>query len=134
MAKTFNPSTFNARLLGSSAVALLTTCIGTPALAQGIGQVQDSETIVVTATIGGTATAPSIAEARATLERVPGGVGFVEDRVFEDDFTQSIGDALSLTPGVFADTSAQRESRISIRGSGISSGFERRGLTVLRDG
>lgn len=134
MAKTFNPSTFNARLLGSSAVALLTTCIGTPALAQGIGQVQDSETIVVTATIGGTATAPSIAEARATLERVPGGVGFVEDRVFEDDFTQSIGDALSPTPGVFADTSAQRESRISIRGSGISSGFERRGLTVLRDG
>lgn len=41
---------------------------------------------------------------------------------------------LELTPGVFADTSAQRESRISIRGSGLNSSFERRGLTVLRDG
>ena len=41
---------------------------------------------------------------------------------------------LDLTPGVFADTSAQRERRISIRGSGLNSGFERRGLTVLRDG
>jgi len=105
-----------------------------PASAQGVGQVQDSEVIIVTASVAGTATAPSVAEARAMLERIPGGVGFVEDRVFEDDFTQSIGDALSLTPGVFADTSAQRESRISIRGSGLSSGFERRGLTVLRDG
>lgn len=117
------------------AIAMLAgTAFTSPLFAQGVGQVQDSETIIVTASVAGTATAPSVAEARATLERIPGGVGFVEDRVFEDDFTQSIGDVLSLTPGVFADTSAQRESRISIRGSGLTSSFERRGLTVLRDG
>ncbi|MEN3952382.1 TonB-dependent receptor [Iodidimonas sp. SYSU 1G8] len=103
-------------------------------LAQGIGQRQDIDAVIVTAATQGTATAPSVEEARTELERIPGGIGFVEDSVFEDDFTQSIGDALSLTPGVFADTSAQRESRISIRGSGLNSGFERRGLTVLRDG
>ncbi|OYZ40867.1 MAG: hypothetical protein B7Y31_06365, partial [Novosphingobium sp. 16-62-11] len=100
--------------------------------AQGIGQQQD--VIIVTASRTGTLTAPTTGEARAALERIPGAIGFVEDSSFADDFTQSIGDALALTPGVFADISAQRESRISVRGSGLNSGFERRGLTVLRDG
>lgn len=117
-----------------SIVAVAAMLIAQPALAQGIGQRQDIDAVFVTASAQGTATAPSVEEARAALERVPGGIGFVEDGVFEDDFTQSIGDALSLTPGVFADTSAQRESRISIRGSGLNSSFERRGITVLRDG
>ena len=39
-----------------------------------------------------------------------------------------------FTPGVYADTSAQRENRISVRGSGLNATFERRGITVLRDG
>lgn len=116
------------------AAALAGTALlpATPAFAQGIGQRQD--VIVVTATRIGTPTAPSPDQARRALERVPGAIGFVEDEVFADDFAQSIGDTLVLTPGVFADTSAPRESRLSIRGSGLNSGFERRGLTVLRDG
>lgn len=127
-----------ARLLSAPcALALVPTgglIIASPAVAQGIGQTQESEVILVTASREGTPTAPSIKEARERLERIPGGIGFVEDRVFEDQLALTIGDALQLTPGVFADTSALRESRISIRGSGISSGFERRGLTVVRDG
>ncbi len=106
----------------------------TPLLAQGVGNRATLDEIVVTAARAGTLTAPSDAEARRLLERVPGAIGFVEAESFADDFTQSLGDALLWTPGVFADTSAQRESRISIRGSGLNSGFERRGLTVLRDG
>nr|BBD50157.1 TonB-dependent receptor [Haliea sp. ETY-M] len=66
--------------------------------------------------------------------KIPGGIGLVEAHEFLDNFTQSIGDALIFTPGVFADTSAQRENRISIRGSGLNATFERRGITVLRDG
>ncbi len=103
------------------------------ALAQGVGQ----QIILDEVTVFGeesSLTAPSAAEARETLERVPGGVGFVDSDVFEDDFAQSIGDTLVFTPGVYADTSAQRESRISIRGSGLNSSFERRGITVRRDG
>lgn len=117
-----------AALLGGTLYATLSTTVS----AQGIGQRQD--VIIVTGTKLGTPTAPSTEQARKTLERIPGAIGFVEDDVFADDFAQSIGDTLALTPGVFADTSAQRESRISIRGSGLNSGFERRGLTVLRDG
>ena len=82
----------------------------------------------------GTPTSPTPKAARKELERVPGATGLVEDEGFADIFAQSIGDVLELTPGVFADTSAQRESRISVRGSGLNSSFERRGLTVLREG
>lgn len=123
-----NNAFLRAALLGSAPFGLFT-----PALAQGVGQRTDP-VIVVTASTTGTPTAPSVEEARTRLEQVPGGVGLVEDTVFAEDFAQSIGDVLILTPGVFADTSAQRESRISIRGSGLNSSFERRGLTVLRDG
>ena len=103
------------------------------AFAQGVGQRSDRDEIIV---VGArtSLTAPGARAARDILERVPGGVGLVEADVFLDDFAQSIGDALLFTPGVFADTSAQRETRISIRGSGLNSSFERRGINVRRDG
>lgn len=121
------------------ALALLGTCLlqgaAAPALAQGLGQRAIAEEVVVTAERArGSLTSPSPEQARERLERVPGGIGFVEAEVFLDDFAQSIGDTLAFTPGVFADTSAQRENRISVRGSGLNSSFERRGLTLLRDG
>ncbi|VWX57905.1 TonB-dependent receptor family protein [Sphingorhabdus sp. 109] len=120
------------RLLRTSLFALYASAAANPAFAQGIGQRQ--EEIIVTGSRDGTLTSPSIEDARAELQRVPGAIGLVEDEGFVDIFAQSIGDTLELTPGVFADTSAQRESRISIRGSGLNSSFERRGLMVLRDG
>ncbi|WOE74390.1 TonB-dependent receptor family protein [Alterisphingorhabdus coralli] len=113
------------------AITLL-ACPATVLHAQGVGQTQNE--IIVTASLAGSPTATTAEEAREELKRVPGAIGLVEDEVFADTFAQSIGDTLELTPGVFADTSAQRESRISIRGSGLNSSFERRGLTVLRDG
>ena len=119
-------------LLSATMLAASAGAFHTPLHAQGIGQRQDE--IIVTASAAGTATAPTPQAARAELERVPGATGLVEDEGFADIFAQSIGDVLELTPGVFADTSAQRESRISVRGSGLNSSFERRGLTVLRDG
>lgn len=104
-------------------------------MTQGLGQRPDMEEVVVTGAAGsGSRTAPSLQQARAELERIPGGIGFVESSDFLDDFAQSLGDTLAFTPGIFADTSAQRENRISLRGSGLNSSYERRGLSVLRDG
>ncbi|WDA42784.1 TonB-dependent receptor family protein [Erythrobacter sp. BLCC-B19] len=123
---------FRRALLCATTCAAAATLVPATAHAQGIGQRQDE--IIVTAARQGTPTAPTPEAARAELERVPGATGLVEDEGFADIFAQSIGDALELTPGVFADTSAPRESRISVRGSGLNSSFERRGLTVLRDG
>jgi iron complex outermembrane receptor protein len=119
-------------LLSATMLATAGSVFPAPLSAQGIGQRQDE--IIVTASVQGTPTAPTPEAARSELERVPGATGLVEDEGFADIFAQSIGDVLELTPGVFADTSAQRESRISVRGSGLNSSFERRGLTVLRDG
>lgn len=124
-------NTVKRALMGATMLAATTGAFA-PLQAQGIGQRQDE--IIVTASLQGTPTAPTPEAARKELERVPGATGLVEDEGFADIFAQSIGDVLELTPGVFADTSAQRESRISIRGSGLNSSFERRGLTVLRDG
>ncbi len=124
-------ATFRRSLL--SATMLAAACAAhAPLHAQGIGQRQ--EEIIVTGARLGTPTSPTPQAAREELARIPGAAGLVEDEGFADIFAQSIGDVLELTPGVFADTSAQRESRISIRGSGLNSSFERRGLTVLRDG
>lgn len=120
-------------------------CLLSVVLAQGVGQrklpeAKTDETAqldaiqVVAVAVNGTPTAPTTDQARRELERIPGAIGFVEDDVFLDDFTQSLGDILLYTPGVYADTTAQRESRISVRGSGLNSSFERRGITVLRDG
>ncbi len=104
-------------------------------LAAGLGQhSQVLEEVVVTAEQKGSLTAVSEQASIENLKKIPGGVGFVAADDFLDNFTQSIGDTLVFTPGVFADTSAQRENRISIRGSGLNATFERRGLTVLRDG
>lgn len=125
-------NTFKRALLGATMFAASAGAFHAPLQAQGIGQRQDE--IIVTASLQGSPTAPTPEAARQELERVPGATGLVEDEGFADIFAQSIGDVLELTPGVFADTSAQRESRISVRGSGLNSSFERRGLTVLRDG
>ncbi len=125
-------NTVKRALLGATMLAATAGAFHAPLQAQGIGQRQ--EEIIVTASASGTPTAPTPEAARRELERVPGATGLVEDEGFADIFAQSIGDALELTPGVFADTSAPRESRISVRGSGLNSSFERRGLTVLRDG
>lgn len=125
-------NTVKRALMGATMLAATTGAFNAPLQAQGIGQRQDE--IIVTASLQGNPTAPTPEAARKELERVPGATGLVEDEGFADIFAQSIGDVLELTPGVFADTSAQRESRISIRGSGLNSSFERRGLTVLRDG
>ena len=100
--------------------------------AAGLGQQSIEEVLV--AQHSGALTAVSSQQARAALEAVPGAIGFVDADDFRDNFTQSIGDTLVFTPGVYADTSAQRENRISIRGSGLNASFERRGLSVLRDG
>lgn len=108
--------------------------------AVGLGQNQKSGSTIIEEIVvagerqPGSPTARGEAAAREALSRVPGAIGFVGAGEFADDFAQSIGDILVFTPGVFADTSAQRENRISVRGSGLNSSFERRGIALYRDG
>jgi len=115
--------------------ALILSSALSPAYAKGLGQHALIEEVTVTAQrVNGSLTSSSLGEARALLEQIPGGIGFVEVGDYQNNFTQSLGDTLVFTPGVYADTSAQRENRISIRGSGLNASFERRGINVYRDG
>ncbi len=67
-------------------------------------------------------------------EQRPGGADRVEAEQFEDRVAVSLADALALSPGVYAQPRFGQETRLSIRGSGISRGFHMRGLTLLQDG
>jgi len=132
----------NSIILGSVLSAALAFPLSSSA--KGLGQISTTqrntnptnleEVLVVASKVDGSLTSASIDSARASLEQIPGGIGFVQVSDYQDNFTQSLGDTLVFTPGVFADTSAQRENRISIRGSGLNATFERRGVNVYRDG
>lgn len=113
---------------------VLCAAIPLVATSKGLGQRNLEEVIVKGEKRSGSLSSLSVDDARATLQQIPGGIGFVEVTDYQDNFTQSLGDTMVFTPGVYADTSAQRENRISIRGSGLNATFERRGINVYRDG
>lgn len=123
----------------AGALCLVVPTVFSPSIgAKGLGQQKLQpkleEVVVVGEQQSGSLTSISVQQARELLEQIPGGIGFVDVSDYQDNFTQSLGDTLVFTPGVFADTSAQRENRISIRGSGLNASFERRGINVYRDG
>lgn len=78
---------------------------------------------------------PSAEEARRRLEKTPGGVDIVPAEEVRDGRANTVKDILDFVPGVFAQPKyGQEDSRISIRGSGLSRSFHLRGTRLLRDG
>ncbi|MFT0545626.1 TonB-dependent receptor family protein [Allopusillimonas ginsengisoli] len=90
------------------------------------------DTIVVTApTAAATITA---ADAKKTLRSVPGNISVIDGASYRERVVLGVSDALWGVPGVHAPSgSGQESARVSIRGSGLSSGGVR-GLRLLRDG
>lgn len=83
----------------------------------------------------GSLTVPTTAEARAEIARTPGAVDIVAD----DEFTRStpartIKDVLDFVPGVIVQPKWGEDSRLSIRGSGLSRNFHLRGIQLYMDG
>ncbi|MGR9073450.1 MAG: TonB-dependent receptor family protein [Gammaproteobacteria bacterium] len=80
-------------------------------------------------------TNPSIEAARAELARVPGATTLIDAEDFNERVVTNIADVLQLSPGVFAQSRfGGSETRLSIRGSGITQTFGIRGVRFLRDG
>lgn len=78
---------------------------------------------------------PNIGEARADIERTTGGVDLVADSEFKTSTPSvTIKDALDYVPGVFVQPKWGEDTRLSIRGSGLSRNFHGRGVTLLMDG
>ncbi|OYW54317.1 MAG: ligand-gated channel protein [Hyphomicrobium sp. 32-62-53] len=91
--------------------------------------------IVAPGTRSGSLGVPTAAEARAEINRTPGGVDVVPAEEYKDNTPAiTLKDALDYVPGVFIQPKWGEDSRLSIRGSGLSRNFHGRGVTLLMDG
>lgn len=83
----------------------------------------------------GSLTVPSTGEARAEIQRTPGAVDLVSDKEFKNSTpSATIKDVLDYVPGVFVQPKWGEDTRLSIRGSGLSRNFHLRGLQLYMDG
>ncbi len=80
-------------------------------------------------------TAPSIADKRKELARIPGGAGLVDAETYKSGRSSTLQDVLGSATGVFVQPRfGAEESRLSIRGSGLQRTFHQRGILLLQDG
>jgi iron complex outermembrane recepter protein len=78
---------------------------------------------------------PTTAEARRDATFAPGAVSVVPDTAYKNMTpAATIKDVLDYVPGVFVQPKWGDDSRLSIRGSGLSRNFHGRGVSLLMDG
>jgi iron complex outermembrane receptor protein len=80
-------------------------------------------------------TVPTTAEIQVELARVPGAVAVVPDTAYKQSTpAATIKDVFDYVPGVFVQPKWGEDSRLSIRGSGLSRNFHLRGVQIFEDG
>ena len=73
--------------------------------------------------------------AEQQIEAVPGNASVISDTEWNSGYAATVKDVVRYTPGVLAQPRNGAESqRLSVRGSGLASNFQGRGLMVLQDG
>lgn len=86
-------------------------------------------------TNGTSLSVPNTGQARYEINRTPGAVSVVSDKTYKNSTpTVTIKDALDYVPGVFVQPKWGEDSRLSIRGSGLSRNFHGRGVALIMDG
>lgn len=116
---------------GAIAYLFATTALGAPAIfAQ-----ENLPTIYVDADrLGGSLTSQTAQQADQQLRQTPGSVTVVPDTVFSLQRSTTVKDVLDYVPGVFAQPKWGEDTRLSIRGSGLSRNFHLRGVQLYMDG
>lgn len=82
----------------------------------------------------GSLTVPGTDSAREAIQRTPGAVSVVPDTAFRQSPAATIKDIVDYVPGVFAQPKWGDDTRLSIRGSGLSRNFHLRSTQLLMDG
>ncbi len=77
---------------------------------------------------------PDAQKARQQIERTPGAVEVIDDEAWKNTQARTIKDVLGYSAGVFAQPKWGEDTRLSIRGSGLSRNFHMRGVQLLVDG
>lgn len=80
-------------------------------------------------------TVPTADQARRDIQRTPGGVAIVPAEDYRNSTpSATLKDVLDYVPGVFVQPKWGEDSRLSIRGSGLSRNFHLRGVQLYMDG
>ena len=79
-------------------------------------------------------TVPTTQQATADIQHTPGAVAVVPDTAYKNTPAQTIKDILDYVPGVFAQPKWGDDTRLSIRGSGLSRNYHLRGIQLYMDG
>jgi iron complex outermembrane receptor protein len=84
---------------------------------------------------GHSLTVPTTTDAQATFAKVAGSIVIVPDTAYKDTTpAATLKDVLDYVPGIFVQSKWAEDSRLSIRGSGLSRNFHLRGLNLYMDG
>jgi len=83
---------------------------------------------------GGSLTSQTTQQAQQELRQTPGAVTVVPDTVFSLQRSTTVKDVLDFVPGVFAQPKWGDDTRLSIRGSGLSRNFHLRSTQLYMDG
>ncbi|OYW58791.1 MAG: hypothetical protein B7Y84_10405 [Azorhizobium sp. 32-67-21] len=114
---------------------LASTALPAAALAQSAAApVAELPVISVTEGQRGSLTVLSPREAWEELQLIPGGVALVTADEWAGTPATTIKDMLDYVPGVFAQPKWGEDTRLSIRGSGISRNAHLRGILLFQDG
>ncbi|WP_316168896.1 MULTISPECIES: TonB-dependent receptor family protein [unclassified Bradyrhizobium] len=79
-------------------------------------------------------TVPGTQQATRAIEQTPGAVALVPDTAYKNAPAQTIKDLLDYVPGVFAQPKWGDDTRLAIRGSGLSRNYHLRGTQLYMDG
>ncbi|MFL6809412.1 MAG: TonB-dependent receptor domain-containing protein, partial [Bradyrhizobium canariense] len=83
----------------------------------------------------GALTVPTAQQALAEINQTPGGVALVSAEAYRNSTpSNTIKDVLDYVPGVYAQPKWGDDTRLSIRGSGLSRNFHLRGVQLYMDG
>lgn len=119
----------NSRWLGC--VSLCAITLASPAYAQSTVQLPE---VVVQGDTNTSLVSPGTAGADRELRQTPGAVEVIPDTEFKNAPAQTIKDVVDWTPGVWAQPKWGDDSRLSIRGSGLSRNFHLRSTQLYLDG
>lgn len=119
----------NSRLLGC--VSLCAIALASPAYAQSTVQLPQ---VVVQGDANTSLVSPGSASAERELRQTPGAVEVIPDTQFKNAPAQTIKDVVDWTPGVWAQPKWGDDTRLSIRGSGLSRNFHLRSTQLYLDG
>lgn len=107
----------------------------TPRSNQAVRHAQIASQAAAAAAVPGSLTVATAQQALREIQQTPGGVALVTADAYKNStVANTIKDVLEYVPGVFVQPKWGDDTRLSIRGSGLSRNFHLRGVQLYMDG